>query len=66
MISTFKFEVIKDTEKGVQFNSEGDGIGVFEAIGYLEWKIRDLIEMQKDRVKPDEVTRTRIKYEDQQ
>jgi len=64
MTSTFKFEVIKDSDGCLHFHSEGDGIGIFEAIGFLEWKIRDLINIQNGKVIPDEVTRVRVKYAD--
>jgi len=57
---SFKFEVTRDTEGSLHMTSEGDGISVYEAIGFLEWKIRDLIDIQTGKVVPDTVTRTRV------
>jgi hypothetical protein len=57
---SFKFEVTRDAEGSLHMTSEGDGISVYEAIGFLEWKIRDLIDIQTGKVVPDTVTRTRV------
>ena len=63
---SFKFEVTRDADGSLHMTSEGDGISVYEAIGFLEWKIRDLIDIQTGRVVPDTVTRTRVIPGDQE
>ena len=55
----FIFEV-KETEGELHFRSEGCGFNIFEALGFIEWKKRDLIEQQLGIVKPDVVSRTRV------
>lgn len=55
----FLFEV-KVEDGRATFRSEGDGITLMEALGWIEWKKDDIFRQIRGEVKPDEVSRTRI------
>lgn len=59
----FMFEVVNDGEK-VSFNSENSGFNAMELVGMLTLKIDDIKEQCFGEIKPDVVTRTIIKEQD--
>ena len=60
----FYFEMTIDDKGEISFKSEGDGVNIIEALGALEWKRNDLMEIAKGHIVPDKVKRSQIVEDD--
>lgn len=60
VVDYFEFRVERKSDGRIYFSSKGDGMTTMEVIGFLHWKLDDVLKQFQGQIQPEQIQRVRV------